>query len=100
MEKLPSCRREILNLRNVLHHSYEEIARALGITVGTVKSRMARAREKIRKLLAEMCPEFAPNAGLGVWFEAIRQTGRLALAFACRAAPSLDSSTFPHGAWP
>lgn len=82
MQKLPPRHREILTLRNVLHQSYEEIAQSLGITVGTVKSRIARARENIRTLLAEMCPEFAPDAELGEWFEASRNTGRLALASA------------------
>src|SRR6202789_3636492 len=40
--------REILVLRNVHNHSYDEIAGQLGINVGTVKSRIARARESLR----------------------------------------------------
>jgi RNA polymerase sigma-70 factor (ECF subfamily) len=32
--------------------SYEEVARALGIPVGTVRSRLHRARAKIRQALA------------------------------------------------
>lgn len=82
MEKLPERHREILTLRNVLHRSYDEIAVKLGITVGTVKSRIARAREKIRELLAEMCPELATEAGLGEWFETKRNNGQLVLAAA------------------
>ncbi len=58
MEKLDSRHREILTMRNSLHLPYEEIARALAINVGTVKSRIARARESLRKLLAEAAPEF------------------------------------------
>jgi len=54
--------REILTLRNILHRSYDEIATALGINVGTVKSRIARARENLRAKLAEACPEFAPES--------------------------------------
>ena len=82
MEKLDPRHREILTLRNLLHRSYEEIATALGINVGTVKSRIARARENLRGLLAEACPEFAPDATPSDWFEPARATGRLALAVA------------------
>lgn len=82
MEKLPPRHRQILTLRNQLHRSYEDIAATLGITEGTVKSRIARAREKIRELLAEMCPEFAGEAGSNDWFETQRATGRVALAVA------------------
>ena len=82
MEKLDARHREILTLRNLLHRSYEEIATALGINVGTVKSRIARARENLRTLLTEACPEFAPDATPSDWFEPARATGRLALAVA------------------
>ena len=63
MEKLDARHREILTMRNILNLPYEEISRALGINVGTVKSRIARARENLRKLLAESAPEFSPEAG-------------------------------------
>lgn len=82
MEKLPPRHREILTLRNVMHRSYEEIAATLGITEGTVKSRIARAREKIRELLTEMCPEFVGETGPNDWFETNRASGRVALAVA------------------
>lgn len=82
MDKLDPRHREILTLRNLLHRSYDEIAAALGINVGTVKSRIARARENLRALLAEACPEFSPAAAPADWFEPARTTGRLALAVA------------------
>ncbi|WP_068630164.1 RNA polymerase sigma factor [Cephaloticoccus primus] len=53
MEKLGSKHREILVLRNVRNLSYEEIAAVLKISVGTVKSRIARARESLRAHLGE-----------------------------------------------
>lgn len=53
MERLSPNHRDILLLRNVSERSYEEIATALGISVGTVKSRIARARMTLRGLLTE-----------------------------------------------
>src|SRR5882757_5559085 len=51
MEELNEKHREILILRNVQNLAYEEIAEILGISVGTVKSRIARARESLREKL-------------------------------------------------
>ncbi len=53
MDKLGDKHREILVLRNVQDHSYEEIAQILKISVGTVKSRIARARGALRKEMGE-----------------------------------------------
>jgi RNA polymerase sigma-70 factor (ECF subfamily) len=53
MEMLNEKHREILILRNVQNLAYEEIADILGISVGTVKSRIARARESLREKLGE-----------------------------------------------
>ncbi|MCX6944196.1 MAG: sigma-70 family RNA polymerase sigma factor [Opitutales bacterium] len=53
MEKLSAKHREILTLRNIKNLSYEEIADILGISVGTVKSRIARARESLWSKLGE-----------------------------------------------
>lgn len=53
MEKLSPKHKEILTLRNVENLSYEEIADILGISVGTVKSRIARARESLRDVIGE-----------------------------------------------
>jgi len=53
MDKLNEKHREILVLRNVRNLAYEGIAEILGISVGTVKSRIARARESLREQLGE-----------------------------------------------
>ncbi len=68
MAQLDARHREILTLRNVLNRSYEEIAQTLHLNVGTVKSRIARARENLRALLAADCPEFSPESSPSEWF--------------------------------
>jgi len=72
MEQLAPAYREILSQRNALNCSYDEIATTLGINVGTVKSRIARARGSLRTLLAKACPEFLPDALPAEWFESVR----------------------------
>jgi RNA polymerase sigma-70 factor, ECF subfamily len=77
LEKLEPAYRRILTMRTVLDQSYEEIASALGINVGTVKSRIARARERLRNRLAEECPEFARDTDPMDWFEPARGSGQV-----------------------
>jgi RNA polymerase sigma factor (sigma-70 family) len=48
---LPLAQREVLLLVALEDLSYDQTARALGIPIGTVMSRLARAREKLRLLL-------------------------------------------------
>lgn len=80
MEKLEPSHRRILAMRSVLDQSYEEIAGALGINVGTVKSRIARARERLRNKLQEHCPEFSRDSDPTQWFEPSRGAGQVAAA--------------------
>ena len=81
MEKLSAHQREILTLRNLLHYSYEEIAATLGLSRGTVKSRITRARKNLRGLLAETYAGFAPGTSPSFqWFESIRSSSRLEVA--------------------
>lgn len=53
LERLPERWREVLLLRLVLGLSEEETAAALGVRVGTVKSRTARGRGRLLELLDE-----------------------------------------------
>jgi RNA polymerase sigma-70 factor, ECF subfamily len=72
MEQLRPHQREILTQRNIEHCTYDQIAAALGINVGTVKSRIARARESLRGLIAKAYPEFSAEAMPPDWFEPVR----------------------------
>lgn len=51
LSKMPAEQRQILVMRNVQEMSYEDIAAALKCKLGTVKSRIARAREELRQRL-------------------------------------------------
>ncbi|MGB0334848.1 MAG: RNA polymerase sigma factor [Opitutales bacterium] len=53
MDELSKMHKEILILRNVRNLTYDEIAQQLEISVGTVKSRIARARESLRDLMGD-----------------------------------------------
>jgi RNA polymerase sigma factor (sigma-70 family) len=50
MQSLPSAYREILLLREVEELSYRDIASITGTPVGTVMSRLSRARDALRRL--------------------------------------------------
>jgi RNA polymerase sigma-70 factor (ECF subfamily) len=81
-ERLGEHQREILMLRNGMNQSYGDIALVLGISVGTVKSRIGRARERLRSLIAQSYPEFEPDASPFDWFEPVRPCGHMQIACA------------------
>jgi len=49
VERLPEGLRSVLLLVTVEDLSYEEVAQVLNIPIGTVMSRLSRARERIRQ---------------------------------------------------
>ena len=51
LEELPVELREVVVLRELEGLSYKEIAAIAGIPMGTVMSRLARARERLRERL-------------------------------------------------
>jgi RNA polymerase sigma-70 factor (ECF subfamily) len=51
--QLPRRFRNVLSLREIEGMSYNEIAEVLGLSLGTVESRLFRARRRLRALLAE-----------------------------------------------
>lgn len=52
IERLPEEQRQVVMLRDIEGYSYEEIAEMLSLGIGTVKSRLNRARTKLREMLA------------------------------------------------
>lgn len=66
--RLPFEQREVLLLVCVEELSYQEVASVLGVPIGTVMSRLARAREHMRRLLEEGA---APHAAA---LKAVRNT--------------------------
>jgi RNA polymerase sigma-70 factor, ECF subfamily len=63
IQKLPVEYREIIILREFEELSYQEIAALLGCPTGTVMSRLARARSKLRDVLRNIFPSEVSNQG-------------------------------------
>jgi RNA polymerase sigma-70 factor (ECF subfamily) len=63
VRSLPPLQREVLILAEYEEMSLEEIARAVDAEVGTVKSRLHRARENLRRLLAPLNKERSTSHG-------------------------------------
>jgi RNA polymerase sigma-70 factor (ECF subfamily) len=57
IERLPRSGREVILLSDVEDFAYREIAEILGVPIGTVMSRLARARRSVRRALG-------PNQGI------------------------------------
>lgn len=51
IEELPSAAREMIVLRDIEGLSYAEIGAMLGIAEGTLKSKLFRARKRLRKII-------------------------------------------------
>ena len=56
LEQLPVDFREVIVLREIEGLSYKEIAEVAGVPIGTVMSRLARARERLQTILKLNAP--------------------------------------------
>ncbi len=61
LEDLPEIFRTVLVLREFEGHSYQEIADLVGVSIGTVESRLFRARARFKRGLLERFPEYAED---------------------------------------
>src|SRR5689334_15565423 len=64
VRNVPEPYRTTLVLRDLESMSYEEIAEITQVSLGTVKSRLTRGREALRKILTEYMSEAGPQFGL------------------------------------
>lgn len=61
LAELPEIFRTVLVLREFEGLAYQEMADILGISIGTVESRLFRARARFKEALLRRHPEFDPN---------------------------------------
>lgn len=61
LEQLPVDFREVMVLREIEGLSYKEIAAIVGVPIGTVMSRLARARERLQAILRIATPKETPR---------------------------------------
>ena len=61
LEQLNEDRRILIMLHDVEGYNLQEINDMTGIPVGTIKSRLSRARNKLRKIIQTREPEFVDN---------------------------------------
>ena len=64
LQQVPEPYRTALILRDLEEMSYEEIAEVLAVSLGTVKSRITRGRDALRKKLAGYVREVGSELGL------------------------------------
>ncbi len=57
LDALPSYHRAVIVLREVEGLSYEEMAQAMGVSKGTIMSRLFHARQKLQRALADCYAE-------------------------------------------
>ena len=61
LEDLPPYHRGVIVMREVNGMSYEEMAEAMGVSKGTIMSRLFHARQKLQRVLADCYAEHVGN---------------------------------------
>ncbi len=61
LDELPEIFRAVLVLREFEDMAYQDMADVLGISIGTVESRLFRARARFKEKLLKLHPEFGEN---------------------------------------
>jgi RNA polymerase sigma-70 factor (ECF subfamily) len=65
LDRLPAHEQEVLALCAWADLSYEDCALALGVPIGTVRSRLSRARTHLRELVARSGHELDGEPAIG-----------------------------------
>jgi RNA polymerase sigma-70 factor (ECF subfamily) len=63
LDELPSYHRGVIVMREIEGLSYEEMAEAMGVSKGTIMSRLFHARQKLQKALADCYTEQVGSTG-------------------------------------
>jgi RNA polymerase sigma-70 factor (ECF subfamily) len=66
LDRLPDGMRQVLILHDVEEYTHEEIGEAMGVTAGTSKSQLFKARAKMRELLEDLAEGRAHENEQGV----------------------------------
>jgi RNA polymerase sigma-70 factor (ECF subfamily) len=61
MDELPEIFRTVLVMRELEQMRYQDIADVLQVSIGTVESRLFRARARFKTRLLQLHPEFAAS---------------------------------------
>jgi RNA polymerase sigma-70 factor (ECF subfamily) len=77
LQELPEYYRTAVVLRDIEDLSYEEIAEMTETSLGTVKSRLVRGREALRKRMERYAHDLAPEAGILTEAEATARAPKL-----------------------
>lgn len=68
MDRLPEGMRQVLILHDVEGYTHEEIGDLLGVTSGTSKSQLFKARAKMREILGPtLAPRTQEEHGVEAW---------------------------------
>lgn len=67
MDRLPDGMRQVLILHDVEGYTHEEIGEVLGVTSGTSKSQLFKARARMRELLAPAAEGIGGDEGAEAW---------------------------------
>lgn len=95
LQRLPAEQRAVLLLVTLEDLSYEETARILAIPVGTVMSRLSRARSRLRALMDRTpAPKPAPAPG-----QPRAAPPQIMSAFAMDPSPPLSAAHSTNHAW-
>jgi RNA polymerase sigma-70 factor (ECF subfamily) len=62
LEQLPPIMREAIVLRELEGLSYKELAEVVAVPIGTVMSRISRARQQLMQIVMAMSPVISASA--------------------------------------